>query len=189
MGFEWCKAWRRRRAIVLSVIVCPVIVWSCYAFAYLPQQNRRAALVAQCAMVSQHKQQLEAFARRHPAADADLRELARQKAAVDALLPDALEARTVFSDLAQAAEASKVRLGRIVFGAAINKNGYQELPVEVTVKGDYFSIIGFVHSIEENSRMNTIHKITMKREAQELDGVISLVTYVFCPNAVEKPKP
>lgn len=151
----------KHSSVFLSVLVL-LAGWWAVVGVFLPQRERLAAVRAEYRRELGEAQAVETFALGHPDVEAYLAELNQRRLYVGKMLPDRVGLEDYRTRLETVARQSGATLIRIDSTAPVDRGGYQETRLEVTVEGSVVSLLSFIKQLEEDSRFTVINSAFLR---------------------------
>ena len=150
--------------------------------------DKRAALADAEHREIEVRRELAALAATASGLAAHRTRLAEAEAALDeslARLPIDTEVPGLVEDITRAALDHDLVIDRIELGAERQAGFYRELPIAISVAGDYHDIGGFAGDIAGLSRLVTLHDfdLTARSGPRDLDLTIEARTYRYAEQA------
>ena len=168
-----------RYKIILFVVIIVLIAVLVFAVVIAPQQARVATLRSELVVEQQRVLIIENYTLAHPDASKHIAELNRKISSSNQLLPGSTDIGGFLVDLEQIAKASSIQLTQIQPAPPVNKNNYQEIPITMVVKGNYFQVLDFVSRMEGANRFNSILSMGIQSKAGILEGKVVLNVYAY----------
>lgn len=161
----------------LGIIVFIFHVW-------LPQQAEIHSLEKALSETEKKIAAVETFAGQNSDSQ-KLKDQFRQKLLLtEQLLPDNMSMGEFLVELERTAEASKVQIGQVQPAQAIQRNGYQETLITMTVRGDYFMVLDFLRRIEGGKRFLALSSISLQSKSGDfLEGKLTVLVYHYSNNS------
>ena len=150
-----------------------------FAVFITPQQARVATLRSELVVEQQRVLIIENYTLAHPDASKHAAELNRKMSSSNQLLPGSTDIGGFLVQIEQIAKASSVQLAQIQPSPPVNKNNYQEIPITMVVKGNYFQVLDFVSRTEGANRFNSILSMGIQSKAGMLEGKVVLNVYAY----------
>ena len=138
--------------IVLYLVAVLAIGLIVSSIALYPQEVRIAERTQQLAAEKQKVALVENFILAHPDTEQYLTQLQQSLARADVALPGSLDVSKFIAQLEQDARYSGVRLINIKPTAITDRAGYREMPIEVSVEGQFYSTMSFLKKLEDGER-------------------------------------
>lgn len=177
-----------KHIIALTSMILIVVIYLFYAYVFVPQQAQVDQLSAQCKQEQTKVDTIEAFQQKHPDIKQYLAELDDKKTATDAMLPDDSDMREFLLQAEKAAKDGGLPLMTVKYDKIKSQKGYREIPVQMTVNGNYFQTVNFLKNIEESQRYNSVQKVVMKMDKGVIKTDITSSIFVY-GNAPDDKKP
>ena len=117
-----------------------------------PQEMRIHELERQMQAEQQKVTAVENFILAHPNTEQHLTDLQRLQVKTELLLPGQLDVSIYISQLEKAARTSGVKLLNVKPAAVIDRAGYREMPVELSVEGTFYAVMSFIKKMEDGER-------------------------------------
>ena len=152
-----------------------------------PQELRIGELTRQLQVERQKVAVVEKFILDHPDSDKRLFELQQSLARVEKALPESLDVSLFMSQLQRDAAASGVKLTNVRPAVLVDRAGYREMPIEVSVEGNYFATLAFLKKLEDGDRFNLPTGFLVQRKQDKLTTRLSL--QIFCFGSSPRPAP
>lgn len=153
---------KQKIAVVLGANVLFILL---FYFGFIVPQNEQ--LVQAMAQVNAEKQKVmavENFAATKPNLDQYLADLDSKIMQLNNLLPNEPEMSDFLKQAEQHANETGVILTQVHTGQMANKNGYREMPVEISVQGSYLQTVNYLKKLEDGSRFITVRNIQMNAQ-------------------------
>lgn len=177
MAFTLDKYLTLKRKIVLFAVGALLAVWVVSLLVFLPQRTRLAELDAMYQAERRQVEIIEAHILAHPDAARHMAELDARRAVVDRLLPESPGVGDFLVAVERAARAGGVQLLHVRPGPAAAKSGYQETPLEVLVRGDFFKTVAFLRQMEDGPRFSAVNGLTMSVKNGVLESKLNVVIF------------
>lgn len=179
MSFTWDKLQLKHKMVVIASAITILTVFFTF-FIWRPQHERIVALTEEFNAEQQQVRVLENFALSHPDANKYLNELDSKRTRVDNLLPNDANISSFLIMLEQNAKASGVRLEQVQPSQAVNKNGYREIPVSMSIKGNYFQLLDFLQRMEgSQQRFNSTGSMAITNKSGSLESKMTVIVYAY----------
>ncbi len=150
-----------KHKVLLAAVALVLGVWSAAGLVLLPQRDRLAAVRDECRREAQAVRAIEAFTLRHPDVEAYLAELDRKSEFLGRMLPDTTSLADYSGQLATAAKQSGVVLARLEPVRFADKGDYQEIQLEVSLRGSQFQLLHFLKLIEDGPRFSVVTRAAL----------------------------
>ncbi|VBB06869.1 translation elongation factor ef1b/ribosomal protein s6 [Lucifera butyrica] len=153
----------------------------------VPQERTIQRLKGQYQAERGRVEVVEAFAQAHPDPDRYLADVDKQIALTDNMLPDNVEVSGFMAQVEKSSRDSGSQLVEVKPGQAAAKSGYQEIPIEITVRGHYFAIMNFMVKLQDGPRFSIVKNIDMhvqsgknaSSSSPELEGNLAVTIYSY----------
>lgn len=178
-----------RYKVCIFSLALMVFAWIFAAAALFPAQQRIAELENVLRMEQGWVKVVQDFGMKHPEPAKYLKLLDDKLASLDRLLPPEARVSEFLSQSEAAAKSSGVQLLSLKPGAVVNKKGFRDWTMELTVRGSYFQTMNFIKKLEEGPRFSTVTNITMQSKPGQLESRLSVSIYSFGGVASPATKP
>jgi len=165
--------------VSLFALGAVLITYLIYTFLLLPQWTRLDALTAQYNIERQRVKTIEAFSQAHPIPEQHLLALDSKIMQLNNMLPDNLGISSFLLQMEQLSRECGVQLNYLKPTKNINKEGYQEIGVEISLTGNFPQIMDFLSKTENGSRFINITNIAMQLRKNGLTSKLSAKIYSF----------
>ena len=166
--------------IALFAIVFVVGITVFMVSIHIPQQARIRSLEDELAATEKRIAVVETFALQHRDLQTHRNEIRQKLLLIEQLLPDEVRMGEILTELEGIAKASKVQIGQVQPARPLQKSGYQETPVTMTVRGDYFMFYDFFYRIEGSKRFLAVSSLSLQSKTGDiLEGKITLLVYNY----------
>ena len=170
-------------ALYLVVVLAVGVAVSSVIFA--PQEKRLAELTLQLQQEKQKVAVVESFILTNPDMEKHQNELQQALQRAEIALPDSMGVSVFLSQIERNAREVGVKLTSVKPGAATERAGYRELPVEVSVEGTFFASMSFLKKLEDGARFNIPTSFLMQQKQNLLATRLNL--QIFCYGNTPKP--
>lgn len=170
-------------ALYLAIVLAIGVTTSSVIFA--PQEKRLAELTRQLQQEKQKVAVVESFILTNPDVEKYQNELQLALQRAEIALPDSMEVSAFLSQIERNARDAGVKLTSVKPGAATERAGYRELPVEVSVEGTFFATLSFLKKLEDGARFSIPSAFLMQQKQNLL--VTRLNLQIFCYGNTPKP--
>lgn len=167
-----------------TLLICGGTLLILIGFYFLIIKPRAADIQALQNQVRQQRLALEEAQldlRNMPDPEEYHRQLQAEEARVKALLPDNDAISEFLVTLNTLSKGQNVRVESIKQGALLDRKNYYEIPLDVTVTGNYPNLLRFINKLETAPRLNSITKITVRGEEPLLSMQLAMLVYVNGP--------
>jgi Tfp pilus assembly protein PilO len=161
--------------LVTSLTFCLIVS----SFLLHPQEVRIAERTRQLSVEKQKVAVVESFILAHPDTDQYLAELQQSLTQSELALPGSLDTSKFIAQLEKDTRDSGIRLLNVKPTVVTdNKGGYREIPIEVSVEGQYFPTMAFLKKLEDGERFSLVSAFLM----QQKQGLVAtrLNLQIFC---------
>lgn len=166
----------KQLSLILAAITL-LLSFAFYRFIFLEQQQQ---LLLQKNIYAFEKKQLdivEYFKTAHPDIDMYVAELNEKAAYVSRMLPDNEDIGAFILEIEKTAVQSGVKVIQFKPLPLLTRQGYNEIPVEIAIRGDYFRQLAFLDSLENSLRFNIIKTASMQFKQDTLEAKYNLLIY------------
>ena len=150
-----------------------------------PQELRIGELTRQLQVEQQKLTVVENFILANPDADKRLFELQQSLARVEKALPGSLDVSLFMAQLQRDAAATGVKLTNVKPSALVDRAGYREMPIEVSVEGNYHATLAFLKKLEDGERFNLPTGFLVQRKQDKLTTRLNM--QIFCYGVTPRP--
>jgi type IV pilus assembly protein PilO len=150
-----------------------------------PQELRIGELTRQLQAEQQKVAVVENFILAHPDAEKRLFELQQSLVRVEKALPGSLDVSLFMAQLQRDAAASGVKLINIKPSALVDRAGYREMPIEVSIEGNYHATLAFLKKLEDGERFNLPTGFLVQRKQDKLTTRLNM--QIFCYGVTPRP--
>lgn len=161
---------------LVSVIAVGIIVSSILLY---PQEQRYNELARQLQQERQKVAVVENFVLAHPNVEQYLTDLQQSMNRAEKALPGTMEISAFLSQLEKDARTSGVKLSNVKPSAVANREGYREMPVELTVEGPFFATMSFVKRVEDGDRFTVPTGFMIQQKPNLLTTRLNLQIFSF----------
>ena len=156
----------------------------------IPQWDRIAALRNALKVEQVQVAGITSYVEHNSDLDKQYVELRQKLDQTSLLLPEQSDIGSFLVQLEQVAKASKVVLGQVQPSQPVVKTGYYEIPVTITVSGNYFQVLDFMSRIEGMKRFVAVSSMSLKPKTGDvLDGNIAVIIYASGQASGTVPQP
>ncbi|MDR7865996.1 MAG: type 4a pilus biogenesis protein PilO [Sporomusaceae bacterium] len=139
-------------------VLVAVVAWS---FVFQQQRLRLVELDGRYRSEKRQVDAIEAHVLAHPDPAKHMAELDIRRRVVDRALPETPGVSDFLVIVEKAARASGVQIMHIKPAAVVSRNNYQETPLDILVRGDFFQTAGFLKQLEDAPRFNSVNSLAM----------------------------
>ena len=172
----------QRYIALLAALSAVVMVFLYREFIYLPQRARIAGLETALENEKKRVEVVENFVTASGNLDTQARDLASRARYVNRLLPDNAGVNEFMTDISRDARESGVQIAEMVHGQPVNKEGYQEIAIELKIAAKFSSTLKFLRWIENSPRFAAIRSVVIQPRTDNpeiLETKMSVALYRF----------
>jgi type IV pilus assembly protein PilO len=170
-----------RKQAVIIVVGVSVFIIVFYFLLCKPKAMATYALQSQLQQQRMVLQNVQRELRDMPDPASYYLQLQEQEARVKSWLPDSDAIPDLLVTLNTLGKEQNVKINSIKQGAFVDRKAYYEIPLEMTVTGNYPDILQFINKMENLRRFNSITKMGVHPEETFLSMQLSTVVYVYGP--------
>ena len=179
------KGIAQRYLVALYLVLVLALGMAVSSLLLVPQEAKISELNRQLQAERQKITVVENFILAYPDADKRLFELQQSLARVEKALPGSLDVSVFMSQLERDAVASGVRLVNIKPSVMVDRSGYREMPIEVSIEGTYFATLAFLKKLEDGERFSLPTAFLIQRKQDKLLTRLNL--QIFCYGVSPRP--
>lgn len=168
-----------RRRDLAGLVIYILSLYLFFTFFWYPQQERIAGLRAEVAATGQEVLLIEGHGITHPDGRQYLADLDKRLLFINQLLPNEPDIAGFLVLTEQAAQLSGVQIADIMPNQTIFQNGYREISVTMTIKGNYFQMLDFFHRLEGMQRFSSAAAIAVQVKSGLIEGKITARVYAY----------
>ena len=135
-----------------------------YFFLYAPQWEELQTKEAEAAEIRRVMAETAAFRKSHPDPVKEQGKSEARNHLVESLLPRRLEQGAFLMEAEKRAAAVGIKLLGAVPGDGAETGGVVRAPIRLSVRGDYFSLLDFIYSLEQRGRFVKIDAVRGKTD-------------------------
>ena len=150
-----------------------------------PQEARITELDRQLQQEKQKVAAVENFVLAHPDTEKYLADLQKSLLRAETALPGSVDVSIFMAQLEKDARASGVKLTFVKPSVVTDRAGYRELPVEVSVEGNFFATLSFLKKLEDGARFSIPASFLIQQKQNSL--VTRLNIQIFCYGITPRP--
>ena len=135
-----------------------------YFFLHLPQHAELRAKEAEAFRIRQELAATDAFRRGHPEPAKEEKKVETRRRLVEVKLPPRLDRGAFLLETERRAAESGLQLLGVVPGDGSDAGGLAKAPVRLSVRGDFFSLLDFLYSLEQRGRFVKIDAVRGKTD-------------------------
>lgn len=148
-----------------------------YNYVLIPQNLQIAELTKTKTGLEQKNAIIQEFAKKYPDTDIYMADIEKKAALAEMKVPSSVDISDFLLQLDRAAADSGLRLSEIKPGQKKSKAGYQEVPVEVNIKGTFFQTLAFLQKLDNTERFNSVSSMNIKSKQGVLDSRLTIIIY------------
>jgi type IV pilus assembly protein PilO len=153
-----------KHKVILAVCANVLFILLFYFGLIVPQNEKITQAMTQMDTEKQKVLTVENFAASRPNLDQYLNDLDIKMAQINSMLPNNPEMSDFLKQAEQYARETGLALIQVHTGQIANKNGYREIPVEISVQGSYLQTVNFVKKLEDGTRFVVVRNIQMNSQ-------------------------
>ena len=155
-----------------------------------PQEVRQNEMLAQLQQAKQKVTVVETFVLTHPNTEQYLTELQMAIARAERALPPSPDISIFLAQLEKEAKAAGVKMTGVKPAVVIDRAGYRELPVEVSIEGNYFATLTFLKRLEDGERFSVPTAFLVQQKQNNLATRLNLqiFSYGLTPRPAATPQ-
>ena len=150
-----------------------------------PQETRISERQRQLQQEMQKVAAVENFVLTNPDMDKHLADLQQALLRAEKSLPGSMDTANFLAEIEKEARVAGVRLTGVKPGALVDRAGYREMPVEISVEGNYFATLSFLKKLEDTARFNVPASFLIQQKQNALATRLNL--QIFCYGVSVRP--
>ena len=151
----------------------------------VPQETRITERQRQLQQEMQKVAAVETFVLTNPDMDKHLNDLQQALLRAEKSLPGSMDTANFLAEIEKEARAAGVRLTGVKPGAIVDRAGYREMPLEISVEGNYFATLSFLKKLEDTARFNVPASFLIQQKQTALATRLNL--QIFCYGVSVRP--
>lgn len=163
--------------VALGVFVSSLLLY--------PQELRIAEKKRLLQQEEQKVNVVENYILAHPDADKRMAELQQSLLRVEKALPGSMDVSVFMGQLQKDATEAGVRILSVRPSALVDRAGYREMPVEVTLEGNFFQTMAFLKKLEDGERFSLPNTVLVQKKQETLTSRLNLL--IFCYGITPRP--
>ena len=171
--------------IALYLAVVLVIGISLSSMVLYPQETRIDERTLQLQQEKQKVAVVESSILTNPDMDKHLAELQQALNRAETALPGSMDVSFFLAQLEQNARDGGVKLTYVKPGVLVDRAGYRELPVEVSVEGTFLATMSFLKRLEDGARFSVPAAFLIQQKQNLLTTRLNL--QIFCYGITPRP--
>lgn len=176
-----------KNKVSIFIVSTLLIGYLLYIFLLVPKWAQLDELTSQYQAKEQQLKIVQAFAMAHPNPEFFLLQLDNKIFTANQMLPDTADVSSFILQLEQLATDCGVQLNSIKPGKIDNKQGYREIAMEISVKGNFPDMMNFLHKTESGGRFISIATIGMQIGTDGLESKMLAKIYSYGVPAAPVP--
>jgi len=174
----------KNQQVVASVVIAAMIAGGFYYFWYADKEVELAGLQKQLATLNAQIQELNVVKANLPALEKEVEQLSLRLEQLRRILPPAKETPDLMKRIQALASQANLKIKSFVPGAVVQRDFYQEWPIEIQVDGTYPNLATFFDRVGRLPRIVNIGNLraaTAQRQtfSQTLSATYRAMTYVY----------
>ena len=171
--------------VVLYLVLVLALGLAVSSIVLYPQEARIGEMSAQLQQARQKVAVIESFVLTHPDTNQHLTDLQKALGRAETALPGSLDFSLFLAQLEKDAKAAGVKLLAVKPSTVTDKAGYREMPVEVSIEGNYFATLSFLKKLEDGERFNLPVAFLIQQKPASLATRLNL--QIFCYGITPRP--
>ena len=178
-----------RYLVVLYLVLVVALGLVISSFLLYPQEVRQSEIAAQLQQARQKVTVVETFVLTHPNTEQYLTELQMAITRADRALPPSPDISNFLSQLEKEAKVAGVKLTGVKPAVVTDRAGYRELPVEISIEGNYFATLTFLKRLEDGERFSVPAAFLIQQKQNILATRLNLqiFSYGVTPRTAANP--
>lgn len=115
----------------------------------------------------------------HPDVDKRLAELQQSLLRVEKALPGSMDVSVFMGQLQKDATEAGVRVLSVRPSVMVERTGYREMPVEVSLQGSFFQVMALFKKLEDGERFSLPNTVLIQKNQEILTARINLLIFSF----------
>lgn len=187
MKWQWARHLTAREKIMLQVLAVVAFLTLTTVYVILPLITQSGHLDEQIAKTAQANSRLMAQVRNEHEMDSELVTTLQKLERLAVQLPIRKEIPQFIVLLEQAAAVSGVRLRELRLGDPVDKKTHGEIPIDLSLAGEYLSLVQFVKQLETMPRQSRSSQWRIAATSgTQLEMQLSMVIFLD-PRALLEP--
>ena len=168
-----------RYLVVLYLVLVVALGLVISSFLLYPQEVRQSEIAAQLQQARQKVAVVETFVLTHPNTEQYLAELQMAITRADRALPPSPDISIFLSQLEKEAKVAGVKLTGVKPAVVTDRAGYRELPVEISIEGNYFATLTFLKRLEDGERFTLPAAFLVQQKQNNLATRLNLQIFSY----------
>ena len=188
-AIEWVEARTKLQRVLIYASAIVLLVGSFTYFAYLPKHKEIGRLELEYKKLAEKLDKAKKTAKQLNYYRTKMKAAEAQFKIVMKALPEKEEIPALLSGISQAARDAGLDITKFQPNQEKAKEFYAEVPITISVSGNYHNVAMFFDKISNLPRIVTIEAIKMlpDKESDKLSTTITAVTYKFIEPVKKKP--
>lgn len=188
-AIEWVEARTKLQRVLIYASAIVLLVGSFTYFAYLPKHKEIGRLESEYKKLAEKLDKARKTAKQLNYYRTKMKAAEAQFKIVMKALPEKEEIPALLSGISQAARDADLDITKFQPNQEKAKEFYAEVPITITVSGNYHNVAMFFDKISNLPRIVTIEAIKMlpDKESDKLLTTCTAVTYKFIEPVKKKP--
>src|SRR5512135_973764 len=161
-----------RQKILLAVLFCGLVVSGYYYLYYREASQRIGAMETELASLQSKIREQQAIAGNLRSFQDEVRRLEAQLSLLLEQLPNSAEIPSLLKSVSDLGKESGLEFLRFAPSAEIKKDFYAEIPVAISVNGDYHSFALFTDKVAHYPRIVNLSNITFSSPKPAGDNIV-----------------
>ncbi|MDU2065666.1 MAG: type 4a pilus biogenesis protein PilO [Sporomusaceae bacterium] len=173
------KSFSQKQLLFIGVGFFAVLSCAVLKFFLLPQYREILAWQTTKVQVLQELDKVQLFCELHPQGDVYLAELDQKLIDADQKIPVDASLAEFVKTLAGLAWQQGLTLEKVMPEKSFQRQGFCEMPLEISLRGSFFSILGFLQQCESLPRLMTIHKVVFASKGLQVSCSLAISIYAY----------
>ena len=188
-AIEWVEARTKLQRVLIYASAIVLLVGSFTYFAYLPKHKEIGRLESEYKKLAEKLDKARKTAKQLNYYRTKMKAAEAQFKIVMKALPEKEEIPALLSGISQAARDADLDITKFQPNQEKAKEFYAEVPITISVSGNYHNVAMFFDKISNLPRIVTIEAIKMlpDKESDKLSTTCTAVTYKFIEHVKKKP--
>ena len=188
-AIEWVEGRTKLQRVLIYALAIVLLVGNFAYFAYLPKHKEIGKLESEYKVLAEKLDKARKTAKQLNYYRTKMKAAEAQFNIVMKALPEKEEIPTLLSGISQAARDAGLDITKFQPNPEKAKDFYAEVPIEISVSGNYHNVAIFFDKISNLPRIVTIEavKLLPDKEGVKLSTSCTAVTYKFIEPVQKKP--
>lgn len=183
----------KNQQFIAAAVIVALIAGAFYYFWYTGKSDELAKVQKDLVTLNAQIQELNVVKANLPALEKEVEQLSLRLAQLRRILPPAKETPDLMKRLQSLASQANLKIRSFAPGQVVQKDFYQEWPIEIQVDGTYPNLATFFDRVGRLPRIVNIGNLRtttsrLQSSTQTLSAQYRAMTYVYS-EAVDKPAP